>query len=112
MPTNRHAQIRYTVLDRCFSNFNKEYTYQDLLNEVNKVLHELGTEGIQLRQLQYDIAHMKSDAGYCIEWHPRIPKKEHLSIGIHIDNLAGIPPYLIIHYLKCKLIIHGNLLRV
>lgn len=67
MPTNRHAQIRYTVLDKCFSNFNKEYNYQDLLNEVNQVLYELGTEGIQLRQLQYDIAHMKSDAGYGIE---------------------------------------------
>lgn len=67
MPTNRHAQIRYTVLDKCFSNFNKEYNYQDLLNEVNGVLYELGTEGIQLRQLQYDIAHMKSDAGYGIE---------------------------------------------
>ncbi|WP_158973845.1 YafY family protein [Cellulophaga sp. L1A9] len=28
---------------------------------------ELGTEGIQLRQLQYDIDHMKSDLGWAIE---------------------------------------------
>src|SRR5690606_26170615 len=35
--------------------------------EINPILYELGTEGIQLRQLQYDIAHMKSDAGYGIE---------------------------------------------
>lgn len=67
MATNRHAQIRYTILDKCFSNFNKEFTYQDLLAEINQVLYELGTDGIQLRQLQYDIAHMKSDAGYRIE---------------------------------------------
>ena len=67
MATNKHAQIRYTILDRCFSNFNREFLYDDLLTEVNKVLYDLGTEGIQLRQLQYDIAHMKSDAGYSIE---------------------------------------------
>lgn len=67
MSTNRHAQIRYSILDRCFSNFNRDYTYDDLLEEVNNKLYDLGTEGIQLRQLQYDIAHMKSDAGYNIE---------------------------------------------
>ncbi len=67
MATNKHAQIRYNILDRCFSNFNRVYTYEDLLNEINEVLIEIGTEGIQLRQLQYDIAHMKSDAGYRIE---------------------------------------------
>src|SRR5690554_1680378 len=67
MATNRHAQIRYTILDRCFSNFNRLYTYDDLLDAVNDVLYDLGTEGIKLRQLQYDIEHMKSDAGWAIE---------------------------------------------
>ncbi len=67
MATNRHAQIRYTILDRCFSNFLRLYTYDDLLSEINKILMELGTEGIQLRQLQYDIDHMKSDLGWAIE---------------------------------------------
>jgi len=67
MATNRHAQIRYTILDRCFSNFNRLYDYDDLLEEINNVLYELGTEGVKLRQLQYDIEHMKSDAGWAIE---------------------------------------------
>lgn len=67
MATNRHAQIRYTILDRCFSNHNRLFDYDDLLNKVNNVLFELGTEGIKLRQLQYDIEHMKSDAGWAIE---------------------------------------------
>ncbi len=67
MATNKHAQIRYTILDRSFSNFNRNFTYDDLLEEVNSVLYELGTEGIQLRQLQYDIAFMKSSEGYNIE---------------------------------------------
>lgn len=67
MATNRHAQIRYTILDRCFSNFNRLYTYDELLDEVNTVLYDLGTDGIKLRQLQYDIDHMKSDAGWANE---------------------------------------------
>jgi predicted DNA-binding transcriptional regulator YafY len=67
MATNRHAQIRYNILDRCFSNFNRLYDYNDLLEELNTTLFELGTEGIKLRQLQYDIEHMQSDAGWAIE---------------------------------------------
>lgn len=67
MATNKHAHIRYTILDKCFSNFNRNYTYDDLIEEVNQVLHEMGTEGVQLRQLQYDIAYMKSNEGYGIE---------------------------------------------
>ncbi len=74
MATNRHAQIRYTILDRCFSNHNRLFDYVDLLNEVNNVLFELGTEGIKLRQLQYDIDHMKSDAGWAIEFDESLKK--------------------------------------
>jgi len=37
MPTNKQAQIRYTILDRCFSNFNRLYNIDDLLEEVNKI---------------------------------------------------------------------------
>lgn len=66
MATNKHAQIRYTILDRCFSNFNRLYNYDDLLEKINHELYELGTEGVKLRQLQYDIDHMKSDAGWAI----------------------------------------------
>ena len=74
MATNRHAQIRYTILDRCFSNFNRLFTYDDLLEQINAVLFELGTEGIKLRQLQYDIDHMKSDAGWAIELNESLKK--------------------------------------
>lgn len=67
MATNRHAQIRYNILDRCFSNFNRLFNYDDLLYEVNKVLYDIGTEGVKLRQLQYDIKHMESSEGWSIE---------------------------------------------
>lgn len=74
MATNKHAQIRYTILDRCFSNFNRLYNYDDLLEEVNHQLYELGTEGVKLRQLQYDIEHMKSDAGWAIDLDDSVKK--------------------------------------
>ena len=74
MATNRHAQIRYNILDRCFSNFNRLYNYDDLLVEVNAVLHEMGTEGVKLRQLQYDIDHMKSSEGWSIELEETLKK--------------------------------------
>ncbi len=74
MPTNRHAQIRYNILDKCFSNFSRLYAYDDLLEEVNTVLYDLGTEGIQLRQLQYDIEHMKSTEGWEIEFESGLKK--------------------------------------
>jgi len=80
MATNKHAQIRYNVLDKCFSNFGRNYTYHDLLEEVNNALYEYDitgkTVGIKLRQLYYDIAYMKSDAGFSIELDENLTLKE------------------------------------
>lgn len=73
--TNKHAQIRYSILDRCFSNRNRQFTYDDLLEEVNDQLFQLGTEGIKLRQLQYDMQFMESEAGFSVEFDPDAPKK-------------------------------------
>lgn len=69
MATNKHAQIRYLTLDRCFSNSGRNYNYNDLLEECNKAIydHTGVRESIKLRQLQYDINYMESDAGYSIE---------------------------------------------
>jgi len=74
MPTNRHAQIRYNILDRCFSNFSRLYDYDDLLDEVNTVLNDMGSAGIKKRQLQYDIEHMESREGWEIELQNGIKK--------------------------------------
>lgn len=74
MATNRHAQIRYTILDKCFSNFSRLYDYDDLLNEVNSILYDMGTEGVKLRQLQYDIEHMKSNEGWAIDLNESLKK--------------------------------------
>ena len=35
MPTNKNAQLRYQILDRCFSNRHRRYTIDDLVEAVN-----------------------------------------------------------------------------
>lgn len=36
MPTNKNAQLRYQILDRCFSDFHHKYTIDDLIEKVNR----------------------------------------------------------------------------
>lgn len=68
MATNKNAQLRYQVLDRCFRNPGRMYFWQDLLNECNKALIELDNDsnGIQRRQLFMDISFMESSQGWSI----------------------------------------------
>ena len=55
MPTNKNAQLRYQILDRCFSDFSRKYEIQDLVDIVNEALYDLyGTE-VSLRQIREDI---------------------------------------------------------
>ena len=66
MPTNKNAQLRYQVLDRCFSDFNRRYEIEDLLYEVNEKLYDLcGHDStIKERQLREDIKYMRERIGY------------------------------------------------
>lgn len=68
MPTNKHAQIRYQALDRCFSNFGRRYFIEDLVEACNKAIyeHEGIEDGVKKRQIQADIAFMESEAAWSI----------------------------------------------
>lgn len=66
MATNKHAQIRYKVLDDCFSNFGRKFYFDDLLEKCNDTLAEFyGDEhgGIKTRTLRSDINYMRDRAG-------------------------------------------------
>ncbi len=64
MPTNKKAQLRYQILDRCFSNFHKKYEIDDLLDAVNEQLYDLyGTE-VSLRQIREDIKYMRERVSF------------------------------------------------
>lgn len=66
MATNKNAVLRYNTLDRCFSNFQRRYYFEDLIEVVNKAIWEFDPdlEGIKTRQLRDDIRFMRSPEGY------------------------------------------------
>lgn len=66
MATNKHAQIRYNVLDDCFSNFGRKFYFEELLEKCNDALTELygnKHKGIKTRTLRSDINYMRDRAG-------------------------------------------------
>ena len=69
MATNKHALVRYKVLDNCFRNVGKKYFIDDLIFECDKVLLEMdsNSNGISRRQILDDISFMESDQGWSIE---------------------------------------------
>ncbi len=68
MATNKHAQVRYNALDRCFAHKGKRYFIEDLLDACNEALEEISGvgKGIKKRQLQADITFMESEQGWSI----------------------------------------------
>ena len=62
MATNKHAQIRYQALDKCFSNSGRRYYIEDLIEECNKaLLNQTGiVDGVKERQVRKDISDMES----------------------------------------------------
>lgn len=70
MAVTKNPLIRYKILDDCFKNPYKNFTIDVLLSSVNERLMDLfGDEKqcIKLRQLQDDIAFMRSSEGWGIE---------------------------------------------
>ena len=75
MATNKHAIIRYQALDKCFSNFGRQFFIEDLIKACNEALYDFtlsekfadcDNPGISRRQILDDIRFMESDAGYQI----------------------------------------------
>ena len=70
MAVTKNPLIRYKILDACFRNPYKKYTKELLLETLNEKLMELFDDEshcIKLRQMQDDIAFMKSAEGWSIE---------------------------------------------
>lgn len=64
MSTNKNALLRYQILDRCFSDFNKKYDIDDLLEKVNEVLFDLYNTEVSIRQIRDDIKYMRDRLTY------------------------------------------------
>ena len=64
MPTNKNAQLRYQILDRCFSNHNRKYTIEDLVDTVNEALYDMYGSEVSIRQIRDDIKYMRDRVAY------------------------------------------------
>ena len=64
MATNKNAQLRYQILDRCFSNFQKRYEIDDLLDEVNEHLLDIFGTTVRTRQIREDIKYMRDRVSF------------------------------------------------
>ena len=81
MPTTKRPLKRYSILDRCFSNTGRNYTFDGLKEAVNEWMLDKDpqSKGISTRQLRDDIAFMKSSDGWeaPIETYPGEGKKRY-----------------------------------
>lgn len=66
MSVTKNALIRYHALDKCFSNFGRKFSNEDLLEACNNALYDynFANEGIKKRQLFEDIKFMESSQGW------------------------------------------------
>lgn len=66
MSITKNALIRYHALDKCFSNFGRKFSNEDLLEACNNALldYNFTNEGIKKRQLFEDIKFMESTQGW------------------------------------------------
>jgi len=64
MPVNKNALLRYQILDRCFSDFNRKYEIDDLVEKVNEALFDLYGKDVSVRQIRDDIKYMRERVTY------------------------------------------------
>lgn len=64
MPINKNAFVRYTILDKCFSDKYHKYYIENLMDKVNGHLEEAGHKSVSKKQIYDDIKFMKSTEGW------------------------------------------------
>ena len=64
MPTNKNAQLRYRILDRCFSDRQHQYTIDDLVEKVNEALTDLQGTEVSVRQIREDLRCLRERVGF------------------------------------------------
>jgi predicted DNA-binding transcriptional regulator YafY len=101
MPANKIASFRYRVIDHCLQNNARDWSLQDLIEEISDQLYEqFGKEsGVSLRTLEDDISTMRSDpprgfgapiirkGGYCYYEDPEYSIVDHPLVQDDLDNL-------------------------
>jgi len=61
MPKNKNAMTRYRLLDAMLANPYRNYTMEDLNDECNRQLAEMGSTPVSLRQTQKDVRYLSAE---------------------------------------------------
>jgi len=66
MPTNKHAVIRFNVIDKCLSNSARKWSFNDIKEAIEDKLSEVdpNSSGISVKSLRNDLAFMRSSEGF------------------------------------------------
>lgn len=67
MPVNKNAMTRFQILDGLLSDRYHAYSMNDLLEELNKKLNELGLDSIGRRMLEKDIHYIEYEGPFLAE---------------------------------------------
>lgn len=88
MPINKNAQLRYQILDRCFSDFLHKYTTDNLIDEVNEALMDLSGTRVSIRQICEDNKFIRDRVTFNapIEVYPCGSRKCLYGFGTRSDN--------------------------
>ena len=98
MPTNKNAQLRYQIIDKCLSNWSRRYYIEDLVDACNEALYLYNGEtkdgcGVKKRQVQEDLKFIESEEGYSMPFEmgienitDTIPKGLPLKINLSIKK--------------------------
>ncbi len=78
MAINKNQMTRYRILDRLFRNPMRTYTIYELLDALNEELTDKGYATISERQLKIDIAFMRSEAGWEVEFTEMKEGRKHI----------------------------------
>lgn len=67
MPENKNATTRYKILDELLSNRYHDRTLDDLTDDVNSRLEELGMKSVPRRCIEKDIHYLEYDGQYMVD---------------------------------------------
>lgn len=68
MPSNKNAYLRYKVLDECFRDWRRRYTWKRLLEAVNSELDRHSYTPVSVSTIRADVEFLKSEEGGGIPW--------------------------------------------
>lgn len=94
MPVNKNAMTRYKIIDDLLSNRYHSYTLDDIVENVNLQLVDMGIKAVTRRCVEKDLAYLKGENSsffaevetYSVEVYngERTVKKNVLDIKIHL----------------------------